>query len=526
IELMKNLPRNEDNPLPPWYFEIFDRSGGTTPIICIDDLINERESAEAADLGVHSTGAEGLADLYEVCRELRTKYQSVSLDESDEQLLATSALARSVFAAVVGFDDTEYGSSGDDEIRTLCEEYVKHKQAGDIRELEHGYEPSRIYDVPKKGDSSGPLITEDVLDRYEILRDDMEAAEIAMDEQFGLGLLVDRVKQAAAKTATVMEDDIAALDTDDSKFEIKYRNMKQRHQVLNDYLSSLEYGDKTSSRFVMNSSIEVQRGIEALAGFGDVHPAMRQLIIAWAMHQSPDLASHISNLSFDDPSVDDVESMWLIVDQIQTQIYGSHFDNPRIKQQFLRIMSVVSLEKEIARHEKLKEKGKTTGLQFVPSKGIFFEASGQIAGACWAGQFDSINLQMPNMSSIIMRARPGAKTERIVGAALLIETTDIDTGEGVLVLRGLNPSENYISKVNIKAFYDATVDYVKQIANNRGLIPAIAIDDHSGGAGTNREKLFDYIEDLDFDDFEERIYVDDNDSTFNGYDISNMTYAL
>ncbi|MGI5898029.1 MAG: hypothetical protein ACOX6Q_02615 [Candidatus Dojkabacteria bacterium] len=206
-------------------------------------------------------------------------------------------------------------------------------------------------------------------------------------------------------------------------------------------------------------------------------------------------------------------------------MYSEYFSGEkRLSKMFGKIVNVESLSTVLATTLEESSREGLTRIQFVPTKGIMLEMSGQIANACWADEYDSINESMPNTSAIIMRARPDEKTEKIVGAALLIETFSPETGEKVLLLRGTNPTENYINTVDPSDFFNAISNYVNDIANKRGMIPAVVIDDHCGGSGTNRPSLFSYLQKEK--NQLEKIVVDNATTNFNDYNITNDTYRL
>lgn len=180
---------------------------------------------------------------------------------------------------------------------------------------------------------------------------------------------------------------------------------------------------------------------------------------------------------------------------VNQETYASYFgNNKKLANKFKQISSTRALEEAMKLQQKRATRSGTTGVQFVPSRGILIEMSGQIASACWADMYDLVAEDFPNLSAVLIKSNPGTPEQQIVGAAMLIETQDTATHEKVLLLRGLNPQESYINrKVDVGDFYDAITDYVKQQAEVIGAKPAIVIDDHAGGASTNRPVLFGYM---------------------------------
>ena len=186
--------------------------------------------------------------------------------------------------------------------------------------------------------------------------------------------------------------------------------------------------------------------------------------------------------------------------------------------------STRALEEAMNLHQQKAERLGTTTLQFIPTRGILMEMSGQIADACWADKYDSLAEDFPNFTSLMIKARPGKKNERIVGAAMLIETHDNQTGDNVLLVRGLNPTENYIHKIDVGEFYNAIVDYVSKTAEAAGAKPAIVVDDHSGGSTTNRPTLYGYIRAQQ--PTLPKVSVPRDETFFNTYDVSSKSHLV
>jgi len=202
------------------------------------------------------------------------------------------------------------------------------------------------------------------------------------------------------------------------------------------------------------------------------------------------------------------------------------FKNKYSNDEFRKITSTKAITDEQERIRKFKleqSEVRTTAFEFIPTRGILMEFSGQIAGACWASKYDSIAKEFPNFTSIIMVQNPGTKFERLAGAYFLIETTSQD-GTPLLVIRGLNPIENVINSMDVADFFEKTVSHAKGIANKMGRKLAIVIDNHRGGAATNRGAVYNHLAELAPN--LEKIILNTEDTTFNNYNISTNTYLL
>lgn len=127
--------------------------------------------------------------------------------------------------------------------------------------------------------------------------------------------------------------------------------------------------------------------------------------------------------------------------------------------------------------------------RIVPSRDLLTELSGHMGDACWASLYPSICLFFPNITSYRLVQNPENEHVRTAGAFLTIDTINEYTGRPVMVIRGLNPIENYINQLNAESFLREIVAYLAPIAERRNMDLAIVIDDHAGGAGTNRPAL-------------------------------------
>jgi hypothetical protein len=145
--------------------------------------------------------------------------------------------------------------------------------------------------------------------------------------------------------------------------------------------------------------------------------------------------------------------------------------------------------------------------------------SGHVADACWAGKYDSIAAEYPNITTLTFVRDPGKPTERIVGSSLYIKTTNTQTGEPTIVLRGINPIENYINKVKVDDFWSSYLSYVRQITPESTPI-AVVIDGKSGAGTSNRPVISDFLTATVKPTTDGVPLELAEDSTFNGYVLS------
>lgn len=154
------------------------------------------------------------------------------------------------------------------------------------------------------------------------------------------------------------------------------------------------------------------------------------------------------------------------------------------------------------------------------------EFSGQISDACWAGrEEESILFDYQNIETIIIK-----KGTLFIGSCILIHTVD-QNGKPLLILRGINPRETEINQLSVNQFIIGLINFVKRYSSITEEIPLIVIDDHVGGASTNRPKIFWYLSGLKkrlerYTQLAERRDKNDKPTVFNGYQIADNVYSL
>lgn len=523
----------ESDPLPEYVTLASDQATGNIDgamLLQLRNLIqNGAMTQEMQLLGVTQAGIEGARYYSERLGQLNKEFMNVELTDTQEALLLHSEAARNAFLNATEINKSSgYGARNEKALLQKVRYMRQSRERGSIKPMSPEYTPSEIYEIKTTASSKEkPQWSEDVLSKYRSLRSEMRDAAKVATEFNGFGKLISDLRDDIRQVMEGIDHNLQAVDRSDPKAEFKRQHLMKRKDSLADYVQEVENGQQAHKSFIMNSPVDFQRGFQVLESFPELHSRMRTLTFAWAMRNNPYVIGEVGSASLprEDPSVENMAYIREFVDKIvNDHTYGDYFTDKKSAQKFRQMTSTKSLNDAIIRYNTQVAKPKTTGIQFIPTRGIYMEESGQIGDACWADQHPSIAEAMPNMTALIMKARPGAKNERIVGAALLIETVDEDTGEDVLVLRGNNPTENYINKVDVGDYYEAISDYVKQTATKKGMKAAVVIDGFSGGSATNRPVLFEYLANMR--NTLEQTEVPENDTTFNGYVISNHTYTM
>ncbi len=515
--------------------DIFGNALTPENLLCVRGLLNnEPLDEDLQSLGIDETGTLGLIKLKKISSELLKSFNTCNIGEKELTLLEDSEIAREIFSEISGFRDSYWGKSDDYSLLKKIQLIRKLNSDGLYPDVQLGLEPSEVYEIKKLNSKEiKEGFSEDVLMRYSTLRNDLFGAIDAVHRKEGMGALVGRIRLGIKQIFNSINYQIDILDPSEEKAEKKRENLEKKREELEQYLKEIDLSSRrnpnipldTQARFVVQSPKTFVRGLSVLAKYEELYSPIRQLVFSGALRKFPGQITALSELN-ETPEIEDLSRLKEFIDHtVSEEMYGEYFsDDRRLAKTFDKISNTDAFEKGIEYYMKIAPRVGKNRIQFIPTKGLMLEISGQIADACWADKYESVSEQMPNMSAIIMRARPGEKTERVVGAALLIDTFSPTTKEKVLLLRGINPRENFIHTVDADEFFSAITDYLRKTALKRGMIPAVVIDDHSGGAGTNRPTLFDVISQEENNLV--KIRVDKKTTLFNGYDVTNTSYRL
>jgi hypothetical protein len=166
---------------------------------------------------------------------------------------------------------------------------------------------------------------------------------------------------------------------------------------------------------------------------------------------------------------------------------------------------------------------RTVSIRMTPTRDIGLELSGQIADACWAKRSGDIAEGMPNCTAVLFSRIFGNDKEALVGAGLLLEATDTE-GEDLLIVRGLNPIQNLINSVDPSDFLRLFIEYAGRTAERAGRRLAMVVD-YASGAATNRPALFAAMQQYVATNKLQRVTVDPAQVTFNGYTLEGVIYS-
>lgn len=226
-------------------------------------------------------------------------------------------------------------------------------------------------------------------------------------------------------------------------------------------------------------------------------------------------------MPLNDPSAEEISEVIEFVQHIahqETWEKNEKFATKEVQSGLDSLFHVKALENEVKTLTQGRRKGASVNIEVIPSRDILTEFSGHIGDACWASSYEILG-QFPNISSLTF-----IMDGRVTGASLLIDT-ETDKGEKLTIIRGLNPLESVINKLDIESFVDGVVGYLQDVAVERGRKLAIVIDDHAGGSSTNRPLLYAYLSGRR-SGLKQVPSLRNSETEFNGYRITGNTYYL
>lgn len=482
----------------------------------ITDLLHGNDIAqEFISLGVDKTGNEGFEQLRVIFNKIKNSWLS---EDPNIEAIKSSELVQKFFKNYVDYkienEDADEDEDGDDEEYYGYGAHDQESFDGMLQVYEdqkNQIEPLRSYMVPSE------VLEIDCIDRkskiewstqfysayHKILDSVKESSKLIDEEKKPLSKIASEIQTEYLRIVDVLKERVNHIQKDEAKI-----GMEKRIEVLEGIkIRSLE---------------DFQKNFTALAKFRELHPFLRKIIFTFSLLKNSGQKERMSKLYGKSPDLDSVTTVLDFVDHITNQeTMNEYFTDRQSQDAFKEIAGTKALQEELLRAGNRKILGKTS-MQFVPVRNILTEFSGHIADACWASKYESVLRDFPNFTSIIFIKDPDGTEEKLTGACLVIETESAD-GEKLLVIRGLNPTQSIINKLSIPDFFDKFTEYVKGIAETDNRRVVLVVDDHSGGACTNRPNLFAYISELDLPNVPLK---SSKETEFNGYDIVDDCVAV
>lgn len=465
----------------------------------LEKLVDGEEIAsELKELGVRNFGVNGLNELENKLKIIGREFLE---GKPSFDLISNNHFCRAWFKEFVRFGESEWGDHSEKEFDRII-------NVSRDSERKPQYSPSGTFLVDKiDAEAQRELkYSEDFLMRYKVLGGAVAQARELVRNPRGLRTLAEEGNSKKRELLEQLDKKLSATTN------------PRAQEGLEKKIALLQSVD-------LNTVSDIPKLFEVLAEYKEFHDILRQAAFYSAFKTNRAERAREGWMLRENPSIETISQLVNFIDHITNQETVADFfkGNDAALKAFGRIVDTKALTAQLSAAQNVSKKG-TMSLGFYPDTNILMEFSGHIGDACWASKYKSIVEKFPNFTSVTIAQDPEGKHIRLAGSFLLIETTlndepngEYEGNEEVLLVRGLNPVENFINQISVHDFLKKTIGYLEKISQEKGRKLAIVIDDHSGGAATNRPVLYDYLRSLR-PLLKKTPFLNPTDTEFNGYD--------
>lgn len=223
-------------------------------------------------------------------------------------------------------------------------------------------------------------------------------------------------------------------------------------------------------------------------------PSVRRITLRMALDEVSNEDS-LYGLLTPDPSKEALEAIVGLVSQrLKEEALARYEIPPKYRKSIGLAASTASFQEDLARLSQIDVAGKET-IVVHPTRGLLGELSGFNCDACWTRE-TGIMARYPNATALMFVRDPDDDSrKRVVGACIVIKVKDTE-GNETFVVRGLNPTQNFITQLNAESFFESFIDTaVVPMARAQGIKRiVIPSEPSSGSSQTNRPSLNLYIQ--------------------------------
>lgn len=491
-----------------------------------DLLVNIPPTPQMVEVGITHTGKEGL-------QELMQSYKNIAkevIEERNINLDVRNPVVEDLVAVVTRYRSSQWARK-DQAFRKLIEGLQQDVKSGVIAPVPPEYTPAKIA-VKELKEATDFKFTEPALNKFNLYRKDLHAAvkivEEKNDEQT-TQRLVDSVQRSVLSWQKRIQDQMESLDerlnsqgvTDEKRREAARRGLTQQQRNVEGLATRV--GAITSSRQFISELSELGSTFNDKEASAVVASSLRQLLFARAIQINQDYAVDPYNVPQSIVRLDEL-NLQAVARLMETVQNGVKFETlptlelSKEQDRFLRksVVDMTVFEEELKRAQEVAE-GQFEEFQAYPDRGILTELSGYYSDACWTRETNIVR-NNPNMVGFAyVKDVKGVPT--IMGGCLLIETK-LSNGEPAVVIRGINPRENVIRRLQGQDFFEKNVAMIQDWAEKRG-IKHIVAPAGSSGALSNRPTINTYVSST----YTQKVGLGET-VNFNGYDITNNCFLI
>ncbi len=293
--------------------------------------------------------------------------------------------------------------------------------------------------------------------------------------RMALSLLSEREQQAQQR-ALSMEDARAR-----AAIEVELRNLRATINAL---------GEARDPVSILKALCDF--GIKKRKARSEIAPIVQRIALPFVLRNMPSAEQFIDSL---EPKPSKAALEWireLVNRNLVEEALGPMRLSVEQAEVAVKCFGIGPLEHDAARLAAIGTRGAEV-LVAHPSRGVLGELSGFNCQACWTRK-ENLMQQSPNVTAILFVRNPdNADRARLIGACMVIKALDL-TGDEVFIIRGINPTQNFITHVSAESFFESFVDdALVPMAKAQGIGKILIPADGLFEAQTNRPSLHFYI---------------------------------
>lgn len=444
---------------------------------------------------------------------------------------------------------SKWGSHLDSSFSKVVSYHLKAVEEGRVHQIPEHYRESETIEIKMQVSSEEKEFTYTAAyrDRFNVLQNSVRDALALLEVSRPYSAIVEEAEEVRRIYLEKYDEELQNYSDQDKlhkfidslKEELKNVNDPLESNMLRKKIEALENTDRIGfiiksieskiaslKAIHLRSVKDFELNLVKLQSIPAFEPLIRKVLVlkALKMHRNQvDVAKEISIAR-----AEDLEAGHMLIEffdhVVHNETWSKIVSSKQARRSLKGVLNTSAILNDVRRDQQSRNGGhKTTSLNFIPTRGLLMEFSGHMADACWANKYNSIAETFPNMFSVSMIQNKGTNNERVAGACMFIETTD-ETGQDLLIVRGLNPIMNVVSELQVEDFYDKFIAYARSLADSAGRKLAIVIDNNKGGSASNRQSVYDHLSSIK--PTLEMAIIGKDDTTFNGYDITRYTYLV
>lgn len=289
--------------------------------------------------------------------------------------------------------------------------------------------------------------------------------------KFALTLLLDKELKAERRKVDLVDDRArAALESDLTRIRGTVRALREARNSISILKALCDHG-------------AFKRKVDP-----DIAPLVQRIALPFVLRNMPSAEQFIDTL---EPNPSKAALEWireLVNRNLVEEALGPMGLSEQQAKVAIKCFGITPFEDDTSRLASIGTRDSETLLAH-PSRGVLGELSGFNCHACWTRK-DNLMERYPNVTAIMFVRNPDdTERARLVGACMIIKARDV-AGDEVFIIRGINPTQNFITNISAESFFESFVDdALVPLAEAHGVKKILIPADGLFEAQTNRPSL-------------------------------------